>query len=139
MSAKVDAILSNWEPTETSEMSFHEFYHGCLLDTTVETLCAGINHMAAFLVFRENGRDLYPLLRKAHENPSIRKLEEVRLELMMRLGASYVGFRRFCDGWLRVERSCGPAAVARVYQEVLAGRTDPASGQIISMWPEEGT
>ena len=57
-------------------------------------------------------------------------------ELMMRLGGAYVGFRKFCDNWLEVERSCGPEAVARVYQAVLAGKTDPASGQIISMWKE---
>ena len=57
-------------------------------------------------------------------------------ELMMRLGGAYVGFRKFCDNWLEVERSCGPEAVARVYQAVLAGKTAPASGQIISMWKE---
>ncbi len=58
-------------------------------------------------------------------------------ELMMRLGGAYVGFRQFCDGWLRVERTYGPDAVASVYQAVLAGRTDPATGQIISLWPGE--
>lgn len=57
-------------------------------------------------------------------------------ELMMRLGGAYVGFRKFCDNWLKVERSYGPEAVARVYQDVLAGKTDPASGQIISLWQE---
>jgi len=59
-------------------------------------------------------------------------------ELMMRLGAAYVGFRQFCDGWLRIERSYGPEALARVYQQVLTGKTDPASGQIVSMWSEGG-
>lgn len=57
-------------------------------------------------------------------------------QLMMQLGGAYVGFRQFCDGWLRVENSRGPQAVAQVYQQVLAGKTDPASGQIISMWSE---
>ena len=57
-------------------------------------------------------------------------------QLMMQLGMAYVGFRQFCDNWLRIERSCGSEAVGRVYQQVLAGRTDPASGQIISMWEE---
>ena len=55
-------------------------------------------------------------------------------QLMMQLGGAYFGFRQFCDGWLRVERSYGPEAVSTVYQAVLAGTTDPASGQIISMW-----
>jgi uncharacterized protein DUF2855 len=55
-------------------------------------------------------------------------------QLMMQLGGAYFGFRQFCDAWLRVERSYGPDAVSAVYQAVLAGTTDPASGQIISMW-----
>lgn len=54
-------------------------------------------------------------------------------ELMKRLGSAYFGFRQFCDGWLRVERSCGPEAVEAVYQQVLAGSADPASGQIFSL------
>jgi hypothetical protein len=58
------------------------------------------------------------------------------VKLMMRLGADYVGFRQFCDSWLRVERSFGPDAVGRIYQQVLAGNADPASGQIVSMWGE---
>ena len=55
--------------------------------------------------------------------------------LMKRLGAAYVEFRQFCDGWLAIERHHGPDATALAYQEVLAGRTDPASGQIVSLWP----
>jgi hypothetical protein len=55
-------------------------------------------------------------------------------EFMMRLGGAYLGFRQFCDGWLRVERSYGAGAVNTVYQQVLAGKADPAIGQIISMW-----
>ncbi len=54
-------------------------------------------------------------------------------ELMRRLIEGYVGFRQFSDGWLRIEQSNGPEAVERTYQAVLAGKTDPASGQIISM------
>jgi hypothetical protein len=54
-------------------------------------------------------------------------------ELMRRLVGDYLGFRQFTDGWLRIERSSGPEAVEQIYQAVLAGRTDPASGQIISM------
>lgn len=54
-------------------------------------------------------------------------------EFMMRLGGAYVGFRQFCDSWLCVERSYGADAVGQVYQQVLAGKADPASGQIISL------
>ncbi len=54
-------------------------------------------------------------------------------EFMMRLGAAYAGFRTFSDNWLRVERSYGAEALASIYQAVLAGKTDPASGQVVSM------
>ena len=57
-------------------------------------------------------------------------------ELNARLGAAYVGFRRFADAWLSVRRSYGAEAAASAYQEVLAGKADPACGQILSMWPE---
>jgi hypothetical protein len=35
-----------------------------------------------------------------------------------------------------VESSCGPEAMTATYLSVLAGKADPASGQIVSMWPE---
>ena len=54
-------------------------------------------------------------------------------EFMLRLGGAYVGFRQFCDGWLSVQRSSGADAVQATYQQVLAGKADPASGQIISL------
>jgi hypothetical protein len=57
-------------------------------------------------------------------------------EFMVRLGTAYVGFRQFCDAWLRVEFSLGSEAAADTYQRVLAGKSDPASGQIISLRQE---
>ncbi len=67
-----------------------------------------------------------------------RRSEEIgALALMTSLGASFVAFRKFCDDWLQIEQSRGPDAVARTYAAVLAGRTNPATGQIVSMWPEE--
>jgi NADPH:quinone reductase-like Zn-dependent oxidoreductase len=54
-------------------------------------------------------------------------------ELMRRLVEGYVGFRQFCDGWLCIQQSNGPEAVEQTYQAILAGKTDPATGQIISM------
>jgi len=44
---------------------FGRFYHECVLDESVETLAAGINHMAAFLVFRQDGKP-HTLLLLAH-------------------------------------------------------------------------
>ena len=57
-------------------------------------------------------------------------------EVLARLGAAYVDFRQCSDNWLKVERSYGPEAAISAYQAVLAGKTDPASGQVISLWPE---
>jgi len=54
-------------------------------------------------------------------------------EFMMRLGGAYVGFRAFCDGWLKVERSQGVEGFTAVYQQVLAGKADPASGKIVAL------
>lgn len=58
-------------------------------------------------------------------------------QFMTQLGMAYAGFRKFSDSWLRIERSCGAEAATSTYRAVLGGKTDPASGQIISMWPEE--
>ena len=55
---------------------------------------------------------------------------------MMSLGTAYAGFRKFSDDWLRVEGSYGPEAITAVYQAVLNGTSDPASGQIVSVWAE---
>ena len=54
-------------------------------------------------------------------------------ELGRRLAAAWTRFSDASDAWLRVIRSHGPEAVERVYREVLAGRTEPAEGQILSL------
>ncbi len=82
----VEKILSDWTPAEPGGTGFWSFYRQCVADDSVETLCAGINHMAAFLRFRRGGEDLYPLLFQAGERADIRGLEAVRLELMHRFG-----------------------------------------------------
>ncbi len=58
-------------------------------------------------------------------------------KLMQSMGIAYVGFRNFSDDWLRIERNYGADAVTRIYQTVLAGRSDPASGQIMSIWEQD--
>lgn len=60
-------------------------------------------------------------------------------ELMRRMGQSYVGFRDSCDSWLRIEYSRGADETATAYQAVLGGQSDPASGQIVSLWPAGGS
>ena len=49
--------------------------------------CAGINHQAHYLEFKWNGKDAYPLIRKAiSESPEILKEEPVRNEMFLHLG-----------------------------------------------------
>ena len=51
-----------------------------------EYLCAGINHMSWFLEFKKDGKDAYPLIRKAVEKPEIYRVERVRNEMFLQLG-----------------------------------------------------
>jgi alpha-galactosidase len=48
--------------------------------------CAGINHQAWALRFEWNGKDAYPLLRKAVEKPEIWRKDIVRIEMFKALG-----------------------------------------------------
>ena len=47
--------------------------------------CAGINHQAFYTEFLVKGRDAYPALRKAMENPEIYNEEQVRNEMFLHL------------------------------------------------------
>jgi alpha-galactosidase len=50
----------------------------------IEFTCAGINHMAWYLTFNWNGKDAYPLIRKAIlERPEIYNEEQVRNEMFL--------------------------------------------------------
>lgn len=57
-------------------------------------------------------------------------------QFMKRMGIAYAAFRQSSDSWLKVERHVGEQAVSSAFQQVLAGKADPAIGHIISMWPE---
>lgn len=48
--------------------------------------CAGINHMAFYLLMEKNGQDLYPRLFKAMEEEKVYKTNKTRFEIMKRLG-----------------------------------------------------
>jgi len=49
-------------------------------------LCAGINHQAFFLQFRQGDQDLYPRIRAAAARPEIYGQEPVRIDLMSSFG-----------------------------------------------------
>jgi len=51
----------------------------------INYLCAGINHMAFFLKFEADGKDAYPLIRKAFDTTH-KNQELVRQEMFRRLG-----------------------------------------------------
>ena len=48
--------------------------------------CAGINHLSWYIRFDWNGKDAYPLIRKAMKNRRIRNAEQVRNEMFLALG-----------------------------------------------------
>jgi alpha-galactosidase len=52
----------------------------------ISYLCAGINHQAFYLKYEWNGKDAYPLIRKAFENPAVLNEEQVRNDLFLHLG-----------------------------------------------------
>lgn len=52
----------------------------------ISYLCAGINHQAWYLEYKWNGKDAYPLIRKAiTENPDVYNEEQVRNEMFLHL------------------------------------------------------
>ncbi|MBN1809942.1 MAG: alpha-galactosidase [Planctomycetes bacterium] len=79
-------VTADWTPEEDRGSRFWKLFAECLDDDEVRTVAAGINHMAAFLVFERNGRDIYPQLKRALERPDIMRIDPVRLELMGRFG-----------------------------------------------------
>jgi len=53
--------------------------------------------------------------------------------LAERIGGAWTKYCDASDAWLHVERHTGREALARVYQDTLAGRTRPADGHIIKL------
>lgn len=49
----------------------------------IDYLCAGINHQAFYLEYKWNGKDAYPLIKKAMENPEIYNEEQVRNQMFL--------------------------------------------------------
>jgi alpha-galactosidase len=52
----------------------------------ISFVCAGINHQAWYIEFRKNGKDAYPLIRKALKNKKKYMEEIVRNEMFLHLG-----------------------------------------------------
>jgi hypothetical protein len=45
-------------------------------------------------------------------------------------------FAEFSDGWIQIRHGSGPDAVQSAYLELVEGRSDPAVGYVLSLWPE---
>ncbi len=86
-------------------------------DEEITYTCAGINHQAFYTDFKWNGKDAYPLIRKAiTENDEVYKQEIVRNEMFLALGY-YVtessGHNSEYNAWFRkrpdlIEKYCLP-------------------------------
>ncbi len=48
-------------------------------------VCAGINHQAWYVEFKRDGKDAYPLIRKAMKDPKVYNAEHVRNEMFLAL------------------------------------------------------
>jgi len=93
-------MLANWAGVPPAEVDY---------------VCAGLNHMAWYLRFEHQGRDLYPVLReKVANDPEIYNAEQVRNEMFLALGY-YVtessGHNSEYNWWFRkrpelIERYC---------------------------------
>jgi hypothetical protein len=45
-------------------------------------------------------------------------------------------FAEFSDGWIQIRHGSGSDAVQSAYLELVEGRSDPAVGYVLSLWPE---
>ena len=96
-------------------------------------LSAGINHQAWYLDYKWNGKDAYPLIREAMNNPEIYNEEQIRNEMYLHLGY-YVtessGHNSEYNAWFRkrpdlIEKFCthgtgwNPGVYAYILDEYL--------------------
>lgn len=109
----------------------------------VTYLCAGINHQAFYLEFKDKGVDAYPRIREAMNNPEILNAEQVRNEMFLALDY-YVtessGHNSEYNAWFRkrpdlIEKYCthgtnwNPGEYAYILNEYL-NREDTWKGEI---------
>ncbi len=55
-------------------------------------------------------------------------------EVQSRIARAWRPFVAFTAGWLRIVPGRGPAALERVYRQVLEGRSRPDEGHVLSLW-----
>lgn len=74
----------------------------------INYLCAGINHMAFYLRFERDGKDLYPEIHRVIEEGRVPPKNQVRYEMLRRLGyfvtESSEHFSEYCPHFIRRDR-----------------------------------
>jgi alpha-galactosidase len=93
------AQIAGWIGADVDEISY---------------ICAGINHQAWYLTFNWKGKDAYPLIMKSMRNPEIFNQEQVRNEMLLKLGYCVTessGHNSEYNSWFRkrpdlIERYC---------------------------------
>jgi alpha-galactosidase len=86
--------------------------------------CAGINHQAFFLEFRQGEVDLYPQIIEAAERPEIYGTEPVRIELMRHFGYFVTESSGHCSEYSPYFRK----NAKMVERELVPKFTDPVNG-----------
>lgn len=59
-----------------------------------------------------------------------------RAGLDERVAEAWRRFVEFADGWVQIRHGFGSDAVQSAYLELVDGRSDPAVGHVLSLWPE---
>jgi alpha-galactosidase len=128
-------LLSKWIGTPIEQITY---------------VCAGINHQAWFVEFKKNGKDAYPLIRKAVQRKEIYQHEIVRNEMFLHLGY-YVtessGHNSEYNWWFRkrpdlIKKYCihgtgwNPGAYAYILNEYL--KTEKTWKKNIKNWFADG-
>jgi len=113
-------------------------------------VCAGINHQAWYIEFKKDGKDAYPLIRRALKKPEIYNEEIVRNEMFLALGY-YVtessGHNSEYNWWFRkrpdlIEKYCihgtgwNPGEYAYVLKEYL--RREKSWKKEVREWFKKG-
>jgi alpha-galactosidase len=76
---------SEWENYPITDRDWHDFYYRPVPEN-VNIYVAGINHMAWYLKYEVDGRDAYPLIRKAYDDPRAYEADTVRFEILKEFG-----------------------------------------------------
>jgi alpha-galactosidase len=76
---------SEWENYPITDRDWHDFYYRPVPEN-VNVHVAGINHMAWYLKYEVDGRDAYPMIRKACGDRRAYEADTVRFEILKAFG-----------------------------------------------------